>query len=60
VTGWWMYKVKRGENTGMSREEFFQNKLANDWNGQVSTGYVQQDGETVMVQEGLPFDVNFS
>ncbi|KAH8887994.1 hypothetical protein GQ53DRAFT_808631 [Thozetella sp. PMI_491] len=54
VTGWWMYRVRQGESTGMSREDFLQSKLENDWNGQVSTGYVQQDGETVLVEEGLP------
>jgi hypothetical protein len=54
VSGWWMYRVRQGKQTGIQRDQFYQSKMAGEWNGQASTGYVQPDGETVIVEEGLP------
>ncbi|VUC21600.1 unnamed protein product [Clonostachys rosea] len=56
VSGWWMYKDKAGKDTGKSRAQFYLDKMANAWKGQVSTGYVQDDGKTVVVKEELPSD----
>ncbi|CAH0044679.1 unnamed protein product [Clonostachys solani] len=56
ASGWWMYRGEAREDTGKSRAQFYEDKMANDWNGQVSTGYVQEDGKTVIVKEGLPSD----
>lgn len=47
VTGWWMYKVKDSKNSGISRDEFYKTKMAGDWSGQVSTGYVSHKRSTV-------------
>jgi hypothetical protein len=55
VSGWWMYKDEAGEDDGKSRSQFYEDKMANDWNGQVSTGYIQKDGKMV-VKDELPRD----
>jgi hypothetical protein len=55
LTGWWMYEVGKGKNTGMDRMEFYRQRLPT-WSGGASTGYVQRDGQTVEVKEGLPED----
>ncbi|KAK1766020.1 hypothetical protein QBC33DRAFT_620912 [Phialemonium atrogriseum] len=47
VTGWWIYKVKDSKNSGTSRDEFYTTKMAGDWNGQTSTGYVNHKPSTV-------------
>ncbi|CAH0022587.1 unnamed protein product [Clonostachys rhizophaga] len=55
VSGWWMYKDEAGEDDGKSRSQLYQDKMANEWNGQVSTGYIQKDGKMV-VKDELPRD----
>lgn len=57
LTGWWMYKVKTDKPNDMSRTEFYQERQQ-VWEGGSSTGYVQRDGQTVKVREGLPSDWN--
>ncbi|KAH7303656.1 hypothetical protein B0I35DRAFT_446370 [Stachybotrys elegans] len=52
LTGWWMYEDP-DKKTTETRNEFYRNKMENEWNGQASTGYVEQDG-TVVVENGLP------
>ncbi|KAF1951011.1 hypothetical protein CC80DRAFT_481646 [Byssothecium circinans] len=55
VTGWWMYEDKNAKGTGSERLEFFyKNKLANEWKGGASTGYVSQEDGSVRVEQGLP------
>ncbi|KAK2757951.1 hypothetical protein FQN54_004357 [Arachnomyces sp. PD_36] len=53
LTGWWMYEDAGKKNTGKVRDQFYQEKMENEWNGQASTGYVQPDG-TFKVEEGIP------
>ncbi|CAG9983383.1 unnamed protein product [Clonostachys byssicola] len=55
VAGWWMYKDAAGEDDGKSPSQFYQDKMANGWDGQVSTGYVQKDGK-MRIKEELPRD----
>lgn len=54
LTGWWMYEIKDAEDTGKSKDYFLQDRMANSWNGQASTGYVSQEGSSVVVKDGLP------
>lgn len=56
VTGWWMYEVAKGTKSGMSRKEFYDQKME-EWEGGASTGYVQRDGQIVDVKDGLPGDL---
>ncbi|KAK7221638.1 hypothetical protein V2G26_009641 [Clonostachys chloroleuca] len=55
VSGWWMYRDEAGEHNDKSPSQFYQDKMENDWNGQVSTGYIQKDGKMV-VKDELPSD----
>lgn len=58
VTAWWMFKVKDPKDAGnKSLAAFYADKLANYWEGGASTGYVQEDKKTVVVEQGLPRDL---
>lgn len=55
LTGWWMYKVKDDGGQAVGRESFYADLLGR-CEGGASTGYVTQDGHTVVFKEGLPVD----
>ncbi|CAI6331586.1 unnamed protein product [Periconia digitata] len=55
VTAWFMFRKRNPEGTGSkSLAEFYEDRLANDWEGGASTGYVQADRSIVKVEQGLP------